>query len=176
MRAFMLLASRSELLERPGLITRFITGALLLSHGTRKDVNASIFFEEGIIITFDGASMRNVRPDEQSLSGILKAGLRRAEDRGKCRVLQGVTARKADLIEVLERQPGKKYFYEGPGKTHGINGDLFVVFLSPGARGEIFQRLRGAGFDPLRIGVREIEADQAVVLVNNLIDRADWKQ
>ncbi|MEJ5292981.1 MAG: hypothetical protein WHS82_05205 [Candidatus Methanosuratincola sp.] len=171
MRSFLLLAKKTDLSSHRGLLTRFIAGALLLSHGTRKDVWAAILFDGEVLVSFEGWGMRNVRPDEQSLSGILRAGLRKGEERGKARVLQGVTAKRAGIEELAPKLPGKKYFFEGRGSTHGIRGEIAVVFGCRGIEGEFAERLRGLSFEPLRLGAREVPVDQAAVIVNNAIDR-----
>ncbi|MDI9644594.1 MAG: hypothetical protein QFX35_05185 [Candidatus Verstraetearchaeota archaeon] len=152
------------------MLTRFIVGALLLSHGTRKDVRASILFDDARLVSFEGWSMRNVRPDEQSLSGILIAGLRRVEDKGFSRVLPGVTARESSIIEITEKHD-KKYYYKGPGCTYGLSGDFLVVLAISQRDGMCEDGLRKDGFDAIRVGSRPVTPDQAAVLINNLVDR-----
>ncbi|MDI9609431.1 MAG: hypothetical protein QFX34_04025 [Candidatus Verstraetearchaeota archaeon] len=172
MRSFLLLARRADLSAHRGLLTRFIAGALLLSHGTRKDVWAAVLFDDEVLVSFEGWGMRNVRPDEQSLSGILRAGLRRGEEKGKARILLGVTAKRVRISELAPRLPGKKYFFDGPGSTHGIGTEISVVFGCTRIEGEFAEGLRRLGFEPLRLGARGMAVDQAAVIVNNAIDRS----
>jgi tRNA pseudouridine-54 N-methylase len=172
LRNFLLLARKADLSVHGGLLTRFVAGALLLSHGTRKDVWAAVLFDDEVLVSFEGWGMRNVRPDEQSLSGILRAGLRRGEEGGRTRILQGVIAKRARIEELAPRLQGKKYFFEGPGSTHGIGSEISVVFGCRGVEAEVADGLRRSGFEPLRLGVRKMTADQAAVIVNNVVDRS----
>ena len=172
MRSFILLARKTDLASNRGLLTRFIAGSLLLSHGTRKDVWAAVLFDDEVLVSFEGWAMRNVRLDEQSLSGILRAGLRRAEEGKKPRVLQGVSAKRADIADLAPRLPGRRFFFDGPGSTHGIGADISVVFCCKGIDHGVSDWLKSSGFDPLRLGARRLTADQAAVIVNNAIDRS----
>ncbi len=172
MRSFMLLARKTDLASNRGLLTRFIAGSLLLSHGTRKDVWAAVLFDDEVLVSFEGWAMRTVRPDEQSLSGILRAGLRRVEEGGKHRVLQGVSAKRADIADLAPRLPGRKFFFDGPGSTHGIGSDISVVFWCKGIEHDVLEWLKRSGFEPLRLGARRLTADQAAVILNNAIDRS----
>ncbi len=155
-------------------MTRFIVGTILLSHGTRKDVWAGVLFDDEMLISFEGWGMRNVRPDEQSLSGILRAGLRKGEgeEGGRARILQGVTVKRSRLSDLALKLPGKKYYFEGPGCTHGIGPEISVVFTCGGASGGLAELLGRSGFEPLRIGAREVPVDQAAVILNNALDRS----
>ncbi|MBC7127280.1 MAG: hypothetical protein ABC595_04665 [Candidatus Methanosuratincola petrocarbonis] len=172
MRSFLLLARKGDLAAHRGMLTRFIAGALLLSHGTRKDVWAAVLFDDEVMVSFEGWAMRNVRPDEQSLSGILRAGLRRGEEGGKSRILKGVTAKRTRLAELAPKLPGKRFFFDGPGSTHGVEADISAVFWCKGIEFEVSEVLRRAGFEPLRLGARKVTSDQAAVIVNNAVDRS----
>ncbi|MEM4214492.1 MAG: hypothetical protein QXZ28_04820 [Candidatus Methanomethylicaceae archaeon] len=167
MREFALLVpSKIISSEEFGIVTRFVVGGMLLSHGVRPDARLHIIFDESICITFDGKSMRNVRPDEQSLSGILRAGF----ERGAGRVMAGIFAKRIDLGEFLKSPRGAKLYYSGAyGRVEDFPKDFFVVFSYPNLRTE--ERLCKAGFLSVNLGKRDLFPDQAVVVLNNKVDR-----
>lgn len=152
-----------------GVVTRFVVGAMLLSHGVRADARAHIIFDREKCITFDGKSMRNVRPDEQSLSGILRAGIERAGSRTGTKVMKGISARKIELEHFLSEGKGAKLYYAGPyGRVEEVPKDFFVVFGYP--KLELEEALSRAGFMPLNLGKATLLPDQAVVVLNNRLD------
>lgn len=159
--------------EGAGRISRFVVGALLLSHGTRRDVRLELVFDGEMCIGFDGGSMRNVRPDEQSLSGILRAGLGRLRDRGEGRIMQGINTYPSSLGELLDRAKGARlYFTGGGGKTPVPGGDFCAFFQLPCLDEGTEQKLAKAGFRSVNIGRCQLSPDQAVVVLNNRADRS----
>ena len=147
---------------------------MLLSHGVRPDARAHIIFDGDRCITFEGKSMRNVRPDEQSLSGILREGIERARSGTGTRVMRGISARRIELEHFLSEGKGAKFYYGGPyGRAEEVPKDFFVVFGYP--KLEIEEVLMRAGFTPLNLGKAMLLPDQAVVVLNNRLDcRLAW--
>ncbi len=155
-----------------GHISRFVVGALLLSHGARRDVRLDLVFDGKMCISFDGASMRNVRPDEQSLSGILRAGLRRLRERSGGRIMQGINTHSPTLAELLDGAKGERfYFGERGGRSPGLGGDFCAVFQFPRLEEEIGEAMRKMGFQSVGMGKCRFFPDQAVVVLNNRADR-----
>lgn len=169
----MLLTPSSALLsEEAGLITRFVVGALLLSHGARTDVRVIVLFDGEKCVSFEGNSMRNVRPDEQSLSGILRAGLKRLGGAGSGRVMQGINAYSRPFEEYLKEARRTRFFYGGAGgKATNFSSDFVAVFQYPIMSRQMEDELRRHGFSPVRLSERALSADQAVVVLNNMVDR-----
>lgn len=156
--------------EDLGVVTRFVVGVMLLSHGVRPDARAHVVFDREKCITFEGKSMRNVRPDEQSLSGILRAGIERIEGSGGGRVMPGIFARQIQIEEFLREGKGVKLYYAGGyGRIEIIPKDFFVVFGYPEL--EIEGELLKEGFVSVNLGRIPLLPDQAVVLLNNKLDR-----
>lgn len=153
-----------------GIVTRFVVGALMLSHEIRRDVKVNIIFNAKLCITFDGKNMRNVRPDESSLSGILRAGL----NRGKGKILPGVIVKEVNIEKFLSEAKGDKLFYsEQIGKILDISKDFFIIFQYP--KLEIEETLLRMNFLPIKLGKGSYFPDQAVVILNNKLDRKLFK-
>jgi len=172
LREFILLAPTSALsASSAGTLTRFLVGALLLSHGARRDVKASLLLGD-VLISFEGGCMRNVRPDEQSLSGVLRAGLRRAGIR-PARIMSGISARHAGLEELIEGRGGrgKLYYKGGGGRAVSPGTDFVAVFEYPVLGAGTEAALSKRGFSPVRLCGKELLPDQAAVMLNNIADR-----
>jgi len=173
LREIVLLAPSSSLSsEEGGIVTRFVVGALLLSHGTRTDVRVIVFFDSEKCVSFEGNSMRNVRPDEQSLSGILRAGLKRLGGAGSGRVMQGINAHLKPFEEYLKEARHARLFYGGAGgKVTNFNSDFVAVFQYPSMSRQMEDDLCRHGFLPMHLSERVLSPDQAVVVLNNTVDR-----
>jgi tRNA pseudouridine-54 N-methylase len=153
-------------------MSRFVVGALLLSHGVRRDVRLDLAFDGEGRISFDGGSMRNVRPDEQSLSGILRAGLRRLRERGGGRIMQGINTDHIPVEDLLDGAKGARLYFAGTGGKSPVPGDDFCAFfqlpsLEDGTEGMLTRR----GFRSVSMGRCQLSPDQAVVVLNNRADR-----
>jgi tRNA pseudouridine-54 N-methylase len=136
-------------------------------------VRLDLVFNGEKCISFDGGSMRNVRPDEQSLVGILRAGLRRLRDRGEGRIMQGINTYVSTLEALLEGAKGMKlYFGGGGGKCVGFSDDFCVLFQFPCLEGQTEGKLMRMGFQSINLGRCQLSPDQAVVVLNNRADRA----
>ncbi len=173
LREFALLAPPDALSSREaGIVTRFVVGALLVSHGARRDVRVTVYFGEAGAVSLDGASMRNVRPDEQSLSGILKAGLRKVRDQGRGRVMQGIHAGDADFFDAIKAQKGSRVFYKSAGgRAVSLDGDFYAAFEHPALQPRTEEALSKAGFCAINLGGALMPVDQAAVVINNRVDR-----
>jgi tRNA pseudouridine-54 N-methylase len=155
-----------------GYIGRFVVGALLLSHGARRDVLLDLVFDGEKCIRFDGTSIRNVRPDEQSLSGILKAGLRRLGQRGEGRVMQGINTHIFPVWELLNNAKERRLFYSGGrGRSSNFGSDFIAFFQFPSLEEDAASELRRVGFEEVNLGRCPMSPDQAVVVLNNKVDR-----
>lgn len=167
MREFSLLIPSNVIYsEEIGIVTRFIVGSLMLSHEIRRDSKVNIIVDEEICITFNGKTMRNVRPDESSLSGIIKAGLRKI---GR-KVLPGVMVNRIDLKDFFNKAKTVKLYYsEKIGKVQDVPNEFFIVFQYP--KLEIEESLLKMSFLPIKLSKKSLFPDQAVVILNNKLDR-----
>lgn len=55
-----------------GELTSIVSSALLLSHGIRRNVKLYVLFSNGYLY-IDGGSVRNLRPDYESMCGLIRA-------------------------------------------------------------------------------------------------------
>jgi tRNA pseudouridine-54 N-methylase len=170
-RFFLLTSSKFINYDEIGIITRFIVGAMMLSHNLRKDVCTYIIFDNKVCIIFEGKSMKNVRPDEKSILGILKSGLLRIDSKKESRILPGVIARKIIVEDFLNNLPSPKFFYSSTyGKTEKLGENFSIIFGYPKIE-NLCILLKN--FVPFKIGKTDLYPDQLVVIINNKIDKGE---
>mgnify|MGYP000153301407 FL=1 len=62
------------------MLCRCVGAALFLSHGIRDDVRVHLVLQDECTVSFDSASLRNARPDERTLAGLVRSALDSAAD------------------------------------------------------------------------------------------------
>lgn len=162
-----------------GVLSRCVTSSLLLSHEVRRDVDLNVFVGD-VRINFDAEEMRNIRPDEQSLLGVVSKAIRVANTTG-AKVFKGVRAKKEDLATFLaDIKCAEKIFYDAefgrsvePGDVTGVECAFFAIKDLDKFKRELVE----SNFKPVRFGKHKLHADQAIVLFNNFRDRGgrDWR-
>lgn len=65
---------------RLDLLARSVTTALLLSHDIRADTRAHLVLGEVFTVTFDGATLQGLNPDERSTAARIRAALAEREE------------------------------------------------------------------------------------------------
>ena len=93
---------------RADLIARTVTAALLLSHAVRTDVQVHIVIAGAYTISFDGASIRHLHPDERSTAALVGKALRAHTEvigAQPTPVSPGLTIRRGGIEELLSRLP-----------------------------------------------------------------------
>ncbi len=65
---------------RLDLLARSVTSALLLSHGIRDDVRVHLVLGDAYTLRVDGATVRNLNPDERSTAARIRAALEEREE------------------------------------------------------------------------------------------------
>lgn len=172
------------------LIINTITSSLLISHGVRKNTTLHIFFnEDEINLTFIGSQIRQLRPDEQSVKGILrKVKLvleKRRVNRRSYRVHAGVIMNRAPL-DKLPSSSFKSYgnvlklknnFKQGLDiRTINFNRYNSLLFITP-LRPVDEQLLKFMDKDLLNVKVSRtlLNAPQLIILFHNEVDRHVYK-
>ena len=65
---------------RMDLLARCVIDALLTSHGIREDTRLHVVVGDDLTVRFDGATLRNLHPDERSAAALLRTALAARED------------------------------------------------------------------------------------------------
>lgn len=175
------LASTSGRLD---VLVRCLRAALLVSHGTRKDVRAYLVLQGGPraprSLRFDGATAKFIRPEERSLATLVKKSLAcdAAGASGFVEVRPGVALAEAGLDAVIA-DVGRAAPYvaleDAPDvRDASIDAAGDVAFFFGDHLG--FDDAARAALDAIRatpvgLGPVSVHAEDAVALVANELDR-----
>jgi tRNA (pseudouridine54-N1)-methyltransferase len=91
---------------RMDLLARTVNAALLTSHGIREDVQVHVVVADTDTITVDGATVRNLHPDERSIAALLRGALEAKADaigHQPAEPSPGVELRRMNLEDTLDR-------------------------------------------------------------------------
>lgn len=161
---------------RMDLLCRCVGAGLFVSHGIRADARVSLVLQDEVTVTFAGDSLRNARPDERSIAGLVRAALEerdRAVGHRSVEAAPGVSLTARGLETVLDGDGPLVWLEEGgesivetdppPGAT---------VVLSdhrPFTDGDR-ETLVAVGAERVRVGPQAIHADHAISVVQNYFD------
>ncbi|WP_336001819.1 tRNA (pseudouridine(54)-N(1))-methyltransferase TrmY [Halorientalis halophila] len=65
---------------RLDVLCRAVSAAFVLSHDIREDVRVHLVLQDEFTITFEGADLRNLNPDERSTAALIRTALEHRED------------------------------------------------------------------------------------------------
>lgn len=152
--------------------------ALLLAHDIRRDAEADLLLlgppDPPRLVRILGSRVRAYQPDLRSNAALLRKALEHGS-RVEREVSPGILASKASLPEALDRL-GAPYVYlkEGGPDIRAIPvppDATFVLSDNQDLTADEDQLVRG--LEPLVVGLgpHSLHADQAIVLVQNELDR-----
>jgi tRNA (pseudouridine54-N1)-methyltransferase len=167
---------------RLDVLIRALRAAMLVSHGIRRDTVTYLVLLGGPrppkTVRFEGATVRFLRPEERSVSSLLKKVLSRTYEGGPfARVRDGIALAEGGLEVVLaDLAPGTKYVLEeGAPDVRGVELDLengiFFVGDHLGFNEETRATIASLGAIPLSIGPVSLHAEDAITIVSNETDR-----
>jgi tRNA (pseudouridine54-N1)-methyltransferase len=90
---------------RADLLVRTVGAGLFTSHGIREDSRVHLVCQNEVTVTFDGSTLRNARPDERSLGGLLRTALGAVDEaigHQPAEPAPGLSIRKRGLEATLE--------------------------------------------------------------------------
>ncbi len=189
MRRFVLLAHEApldgdfSLDDLPGagrldLLCRCVADALLTSHGVREDSEVWLVVRNQLTIRVDGGRVRSLSPDERAVAGLLRKALGEADRAVGAEAVEaspGVEVAKGGLEAALDDAVGTVvWLHEDGDDIEGFDpGGSATFVLSDhreftGAEAEVLEARADA---TLSLGPTALQADQAVAVVHNRLDR-----
>jgi len=164
---------------------RCLRAALLVSHGLRRDVVVYLVLGGGPraprVLRVTGADAKFLRPDERSLAVLARKALASRVDEGGHGFLDvkpGIAVASGGLDDVLADLPGATAFVldeAGPDvrDTPGLVDANVAFFLGdPGGFDDAARAtLVSVRARPMSVGPVSLHAEDAVVVVNNELDR-----
>jgi tRNA (pseudouridine54-N1)-methyltransferase len=165
---------------RMDLLARCVAASLLLSHGCRKDAECRLVLCGGPdgpkTVLFRGAQVRSLSPDERSAGALIKKALSipcgdRYREWGP-----GVYIRRGGLSALLAEMPHAVLDEKGPDLS--LSGSMPPAFLlSDHLDFTQDEEALLTGLPRFSIGPLIIQADQAIAVTHNILDRkeAGWE-
>lgn len=160
------------------LVARFVSSVLLTSYGIREDAQAVVWFddEDPVALRVRGDEAVGIRPDERSTAARLNDALSKPPMPVWQEVADGVETRAVGLSELLAELPGPLAALAEDGRPvgeHEIEARSFVLGDQDDLREEQRRIVDRRVAERLSIGPVALQADQAVTVVHNLLDRRE---
>lgn len=163
---------------RMDILCRCVNTALFLSHELRRDVRVHLLLlgepAPPVLITFDGAAVKYLNPDERSAGSLIQKALTRGDGEST----PGIFASKQRLAETIA---GKNLIYlhedgEDIRKAEIDENALFILGDHLGLTIEEERLLEKNRAKKLSVGPEKYHADHCIIIVNNELDRrGKWK-
>lgn len=172
---------------RLDVLVRCITSALLVSHGARRDSVLTLLLlgppAAPRAVRFDGARIQRLNPDERSTAALVKRAL---ETPLTAHVWQpaspGIDIAKRNLARVLDEEAtGRAVILldEAGDDARAVElpaDALYVLGDHEGLTEEERAELDRRGARRVRLGPLSLQADQAIVVLHNELDRQREKR
>jgi tRNA (pseudouridine54-N1)-methyltransferase len=162
---------------RLDVLCRCVTSACLLSHDIRTDVRVHLVLGDEYTITFDGATLSRLNPDERSTAALIRGALERREDaigRMPVESSPGVELRRGGFEAALDDIEGTLLHLAADGdpvvESDPPADPTFVLSdhreFPPAERAVLDARADAR----LSLGPEPLHADQAVTVAHNYLD------
>lgn len=164
---------------RADLLLRCVGAALFTSHDIRTDTRVHLVLQDRVTVTFDGETIRQARPDERSLAGLLRRALDSLEDaigHQPAEPAAGVAVRRRGFeatLEAIAREGSILTLDEDGAPLQERSPPSNPVFVLSDHRDyTVGERdaLDESGAERVRIGPRVIHADHSIAIVHNWVD------
>ncbi len=172
---------------RLDVLLRAMRAALLVSHGLRHDVIVYLALLGGDparTLRVRGADVRFLRPDERSLAILVQKCLRLgagATESAFQEVKPGIAIATGGVDAILADAPEASPFVLDDGGVDVRGADLGagedrLFFLGDhlGLAPDVVLRLAAIGAPTLSVGPVRVQADDAVAILSNELDRRTW--
>lgn len=164
---------------RMDLLARCVAAGLFTSHGIR-DARVHLVVDD-VTVRFDGATARNLRPDERSTAARIRDGIAAREDaigHQPADVSPGVECVRFGLAETLDATDGPLVWLHEDGEPVADapvpDDPTFVLSDHRPFTDADRETIRDRAATRLRLGPRAIHADHAISVAHNWLDTAGY--
>lgn len=161
------------------LVARFVTACLLTSHGIREDTAAIVLFTRAepdpVAVRIQGANAVGLRPDERSTAARLVKALEATAMPVWQDVGDGVELKATTLDGLLDELPEPLVHLHEVGtpiEEAPLQAGTFVLGDQDGLTSQQQEIVKGVVTARVSLGPVALQADQAVTVVHNVLDRA----
>jgi tRNA (pseudouridine54-N1)-methyltransferase len=170
---------------RLDLLARAVNAALLLSHDVREDTRAHLVVDDAFTVTFDGASLQGLNPDERSTAARVRSALAEREEAIGAipvEVAPGISLFRrgfADTLAAASADGTVVHLHEEGGPASAVSVPEDPVFVLSDHR-DLTSEERAAVDDAatrrLKLGPHALHADHATVVAHNWVDTAGFER
>jgi tRNA (pseudouridine54-N1)-methyltransferase len=161
------------------VVARFVAGALLTSHGMRRDTHCIVHFPNAPrkprALLIDGGRAQGLRPDERTTASILNAVLARPAMPIWQELHTGISLRAVTLDDMLSGLPRPHAVLDEGGEPAEKMAAAPGTFLFGDHQGLTEDQLVLAhrhADTRVSLGPVSLQSDQAAVVLHNVLDRA----
>lgn len=164
-------------------LCRSITAAFVLSHGIREDVRVHLVAQDELTISFDGAELRRLNPDERSTAALVRTALEHRDEAIGALPAEpspGIELYRRGLEDTLAAIDGTVVTLHEDGEPIG-DADVPaapVFVLSDHHDFADWERelLEDVADRRLRLGPERLHADQAVTIMHHYLDTDGYER
>jgi len=168
---------------RMDLLARSLNAALLESHGIREDTRAHLVLGD-VTVSVDGATVRNLHPDERSIAALIRSALDARDDaigHQPADVSPGVKLYRMDFESTLDtvardgtvvelHEDGESLAEAAPPEN-----PIFVLSDHHDFTDDEAELLAEQADQRISVGPEILHADQTMTVVQNWLDTAGYE-
>jgi len=174
-RRFIVIANSLEELEKwAPVAARCISASIMLSHRLRADTDVALVAGDRVSVFFNTPRLRNVRPDESSLMGILRKAFKLMRAGVAGLVHSGVMVYRHGVKHYLTGFAIKCYCCRRGTDLRFLlarGGSIAIVVPLTQLANSLVRAIESMGAKPLKCPVDRLWPDQVITLLNILMDR-----
>jgi len=164
---------------RLDVLCRCVAAALLTSHGIREDASVWLVLRDAVTVRFEGATVRNLAPDERTVAGLVRSALESADRAVGAMWVEAspgvfvaklgfesalASAAEDGLVVQLHEDGTAVTELEEPASCTFVLSDHHDLAADEQAA------LDAAADAAVRLGPTRLHADQAIVVANHFLD------
>jgi tRNA (pseudouridine54-N1)-methyltransferase len=168
---------------RLDVLCRCVNAAFFLSHAIREDVRAHLVLREEYTVTFDGATVKRLNPDERSTAALVRNALEHREEAIGAMPAEsspGVSIRRFGLAELLSELPGTVVQLHEGGESlpdwEPVEDPVFVLSDHRDFAEAERSTLDEYGARRVRLGPKALHADHAITVAHHYLDTGGYAE
>lgn len=168
---------------RLDVLCRCVAAGLLTSHGVREGAAVWLVLQDAVTVRFEGATIRNLAPDERAVAGLVRSALAAGERAVGAQWVEaspGVTVAKQGLEAALESTADAGavvQLHEDGAPVTGLEPAEATTFVLSDHR-DVTAAEQALLDDHVNarvsLGPTRLHADQAIVVAHHYLDTAGY--